>query len=254
MDRTGRVQAIDRAVLILRCFSERTRELSLGEITERLDINKSTLHGIISTLKYHGLIDQDERTQKYKLGLGLLELGAIVSNSMDINEIAEPYLDDLCAKLHETVHMCLLENRDVVYIAKKESDQSVRIITNIGSRIPAYCTGVGKALLANQPLESLELHLPDTLEKMAPNTVTDKAILKSDLEKIRSRGYAIDDEEYIPGLFCVAAPIFDRNGQAKYAISTSGPSVRMNPDKVEQAVALVREAAKEISKRLGYRE
>ncbi|ETA80494.1 IclR family transcriptional regulator [Youngiibacter fragilis] len=252
MDRTGRVQSIDRAVMVLKCFSEKEKELSLAEIAERLDINKSTIHGIISTLKYHGLIAQDERSQKYRLGLGLMELGAIVSNSMDVNEIAEPYLADLCNKLEETVHMCLLDDKDVVYIGKKESNQSIRIITKIGSRIPAYCTGVGKAILANLEHDEAERHLPENLDKKAPKTVTDKKELAIELSKIKSRGYSIDDEEYTQGLYCVAAPIFDRFGNVKYAISTSGPTIRMTDAKKDSAIKLVTEAAKEISRKLGY--
>ena len=254
MDRTGRVQSIDRAVMILKCFSERNRELSLAEIADRLDLNKSTLHGIISTLKHHNLMDQDERTQKYRLGLGLMELGAIVSNSMDVNEIAEPFLNDLCNRLDETVHMCLLDDKDVVYIGKKESNQSIRIITKIGARIPAYCTGVGKAILANLDEPEVDKHLPDKMIKSAPKTITDKVELKKEFAKIRERGYSTDDEEYTPGLSCVAAPIFDRSGRVRYAISTSGPSVRMTPEKVQEAIRLVTEAAMDISRKLGYEE
>lgn len=254
MAKLDRVQSIDRAVMILRCFTEKDRELSLAEISERLDLNKSTAHGIISTLKHHQLIDQDSSTQKYRLGLGLMELGAIVSNSLNVTKIAEPHLKDICEKLDETVHLCLLDNTDVVYIGKKESAQSIRIITNIGTRIPAYCTGVGKAILANLDEAEIIKHLPADLRKMTPNTITDKDELFNEFRNIKSRGFATDNEEYTLGLYCIAAPIFDRRGNVKYAISTSGPVMRMSRKKIDDAINLVTHAARDISKELGYTE
>lgn len=254
MAKTGRIQSIDRAVLILKCFNERNKELSLSDISEKLDINKSTIHGILSTLRYHGLIDQDNQTQKYKLGLGLMQLGATVSNSLDINHVSGKQLDYICSELNETVHMCILDGKDVVYIDKKESAQSIRIITNIGSRIPAYCTGVGKAILAFTDKNKLNEHIPAVFEKMTNNTITDRKLFMEELHRIRMNGIAIDDEEYVDGLYCVAAPIFDRDGKVKYAISTSGPIVRMTSKKVEYAKKLILEAAMVISKDLGYQD
>jgi len=249
----GRVQSIDRAAKVLECFTMSRTELSLGEISEILDINKSTLHGIISTLKDHNLIAQDIKSQKYKLGLGLLKFGSLVSESIDVNKIAEPILTKLCEQLNETVHMCVLDSKDVVYIGKKESEQSIRIITNIGARIPAYCTGVGKAILAYKDDKILTDHLPDRLESMTENTITDIDLLKEELRKTKKKGYSVDNEEYVEGLFCIAAPIFDQNGDVKYAISTSGPTLRMTKDKIEQAIAFVREAALQVSKEMGYK-
>lgn len=253
MKTNGRVQSIDRAANVLECFTKSKAELSLGEISEMLDINKSTLHGIISTLKDHDLIAQDVKTQKYRLGLGLLKFGAFVSESMDINKIAEPILTKLCNQLNETVHMCVLDNKDVVYIAKKESEQSIRIITNIGARIPAYCTGVGKAILAYKSDQTISNHLPEKLESMTENTITDITSLKEELIRTKNQGYSIDNEEYVKGLFCIAAPIFDQNGDVKYAISTSGPTMRMTEEKVERAIEYVREAAVQVSKEMGYK-
>ncbi|MGE5677775.1 MAG: IclR family transcriptional regulator [Pseudomonadota bacterium] len=254
MDNFKRIQAIDRAVMILKCFSEKRRELKLSDIADELGLNKSTVHGIISTLKYHGLIDQNEENQKYRLGLYILELGDIVSSSMDIREIASPVIRDLCSKADETVHLGALDNMDVVYIDKQESNQSMRIFTTIGTRNPAYCTGIGKAMLAYVDKEILIEQLPDRLEKFTDNTITDKSELLKELEAIRENGYAMDKEERIEGLTCVAASVFDQKGNAKYAISVSGPTIRMSKEKIEETIKLVKEATKEISYRLGYSE
>lgn len=252
--RTGRVQAIDRAVMILKLFSDERKELKLTDIADELDLNKSTVHGIISTLKYHGLIDQNEETQKYRLGLYLMELGDRVSNSLDIIEISNPIIKDLCSKIEETVHLGALDGPEVVYIDKKESNQSMRIFSAIGARNPAYCTGVGKAMLAYIDFDKLEEFLPNELVKLTPNTITDKKELAKELSQIREQGYALDNEENTVGLTCIAAPIFDKTGNAKYAISVSGPTVRMNYKQIEKAKELIINSAKEISVQLGYKD
>ncbi len=253
MSRTGRVQAIDRAVMILNCFNEDRKELKLSDISEILDLNKSTVHGIISTLKYHGLIDQDEETQKYRLGLYLMALGERVANSLDIIEISSPIIKELCIKAEETVHLGTLDNMEVVYIDKKESNQSMRIFSAIGARNPAYSTGIGKALLAYVGKEKLNKIIPDELEAYTANTITKKSDLLKELERIRQNGYSMDNEENNVGLTCIAAPVFDNHGFAKYAISVSGPTIRMNYKKIEETKELVVEAANEISKKLGYK-
>lgn len=253
MTRTGRVQAIDRAVMILNCFTNDRKELKLSDISDMLDLNKSTAHGIISTLRYHGLIDQDEDTQKYRLGLYLMTLGERVSNSLDIIEISNPIIKELCTKVDETVHLGTLDNMEVVYLDKTESHQSMRIVTTIGARIPAYCTGIGKAMLAYQDMEVLMEKLPENLKQYTPKTIPNRKALLEQLDEIRNVGYALDDEEHNIGLKCIAAPVFDYNGQAKYAISVSGPTVRMTDEKVQETIDIVLNIANEISNKLGYK-
>lgn len=255
MDKTGRVQAIDRAVQILQCFSEKRPELKLVEISDELGLNKSTVHGIISTLKYHGLIEQDEETQKYRLGVYLMQLGDLVSRSIDVVGIARPFITDICNQVEETVHLATLDNMEVVYIDKIESTQSMRIFSARGARNPAYCTGVGKAMLAYMDDYSLNKLLESNeLIGLTPKTITSREALLDDLAKIKKNGYAFDDEENAIGLTCLAAPIFDHTGHVKYGISVSGPTARMTEGKIEEAITIVKTAAKEISYKLGYKE
>lgn len=254
MDRTGRIQAIDRAIMILKCFSEKTPELKLSEIVEELDLNKSTVHGIISTLKYHGLIEQDEETQKYRLGVYLMELGDLVSKTIDVVNIARPYIVNLCNQVEETVHLGSLDKLEVIYIDKVESTQSMRIFTARGARNPGYCTGIGKAMLAYANNEILDALKQSELIGYTPNTITDKQKLIDEFENIRKLGYAIDNEEKNIGLTCVAAPIFNYSGEAKYGISISGPTARMTDEKINNIINLVKDATKEISFKLGYKK
>lgn len=254
MDRTGRVQSIDRAIQILNCFSEKRPELKLTEIAEELDLNKSTVHGIINTLKYHGLIDQDEESQKYRLGVTLMKLGDLASSSIDIIKFTRPYLVDICNQIEETVHLGTLDNLEVVYIDKIESTQSMRIASSRGTRNPAYCTGIGKSMLAYLDEKALEKLLKQDLVKYTDNTITDKDELLKELAKVRKAGYAFDNEENNIGLFCIAVPIFDHLGNANYAISVSGPSVRMTEEKIQLTKTLLEKACKEISHNIGYEE
>ncbi len=253
MERTGRVQSIDRAVQILNCFTEQRPELKLTEIAEELELNKSTVHGLINTLKYHGLIEQDEESQKYRLGLYLLQLAERAAGSIDVIGIARPHLVEICNKVDETIHIANLDGLEIVYIDKFESTHSMRIYTTRGSRNPAYCTGVGKAMLAFQDIDFLNKEIPIQMKKLTPNTLEYKGDLMKELEQIRKDGYALDREENVEGLFCVAVPIFDRLGQVHYGLSVSGPTVRMTEEKVQQTIHLLREAGAEISQKLGYR-
>lgn len=248
------VQSVDRAISILKCFNERKRELKLSEISDELCLNKSTVHGIINTLKLHGLIQQDEKTQKYKLGLYLIGLGELVVSSIDVRSIGYPIIEEICQILEETVHVGVLDCTDVVYIDKKECDNSVRISTKIGSRNPAYCTADGKVMISYLELKKQMLIVPDNIPKFTRNTITDKLELIEELGRIKERGYAIDNEEYETGLVCVAAPVFDHSGFVKYAISVTGPTIRMTEEKITESIKVLKDAAHKISFKIGYRK
>jgi len=246
------VQSVDRAIQILKLFSEDRKEMKLTEIANELDLNKSTVYGILSTLKYHGLIDQDEKTQKYRLGLYLMRLGNLVANSIDVINIAHPIIEEVSHRLNETVHLSKLDRLEIVYLDKVESNQSIRISTAIGTRKPAYCTGMGKVLLAFSDLNEVEKSLPDKLQAFTPNTVIDKKVLLEELRDIKKIGYAIDREESEIGLMCIAAPIFDYNGEVKYALSVSGPTPRITEERLEKIINIAKDAARKISYKLGY--
>lgn len=246
------MQSVDRAIQILKLFSEDRKEMKLTEIANELDLNKSTVYGILSTLKYHGLIDQDEKTQKYRLGLYLMRLGNLVANSIDVINIAHPIIEEVSHRLNETVHLSKLDRLEIVYLDKVESNQSIRISTAIGTRKPAYCTGMGKVLLAFSDLNEVEKSLPDKLQAFTPNTVIDKKVLLEELRDIKKIGYAIDREESEIGLMCIAAPIFDYNGEVKYALSVSGPTPRITEERLEKIINIAKDAARKISYKLGY--
>ncbi|HOT21187.1 MAG TPA: IclR family transcriptional regulator [Sedimentibacter sp.] len=247
-----RVQSIDRAVAILDCFSEEKKELKLSEISERLGLNKSTVHGIISTLKYHGFISQDEETQKYKLGIRFVQFGDLVINSMNIRNAAVPVIDAVCEKIEETVHVAMLDGLDVVWIEKRECTKSIKTSTKIGARLPAYTTADGKIIICYQNKDKIKNYLPKRIPQYTNNTITNKGEFIKKLEEMKKNGYAIDNEEYVEGLKCVAAPIFDHDGKVRFSLSTTGPAFRMNEERIKELIVIIKEAANEISHRIGY--
>ncbi len=248
-----RVQSIDRAVAILECFSENKRELKLSDIANMLDLNKSTVHGILNTLKYHRFIEQDEINQKYRLGTRFIVYSDLVVNSMDIINISYPVIEKLCEKIEETVHIAMLDGHDVVFIDKKECNKSIKTSTKIGARVKAYSTADGKIILCYLGKDKLKDCLPRNLKKLTPNTITDKQLFLEELNKIKKNGYAVDYEETVLGLVGIAAPIFDYTDSVKYSLSATVPSVRINEDKIKGYIEIIKTAANEISSRIGYK-
>jgi DNA-binding IclR family transcriptional regulator len=161
----------------------------------------------------------------------------------------------LVDRFQETVHLVIADGLDVVYIDKRESLQSMRIVSQVGLRLPAYCTGVGKAILAFIDEAELDRLLAGArLKSFTPHTITDKRMFKQHLQEVKRCGYALDNEEIIQGLRCVGAPIRDYSGKVVAALSVSGPSVRMGPARIEEIILATVQAAAEISHQLGYLE
>jgi DNA-binding IclR family transcriptional regulator len=246
------IQSIDRALQILESFSNEEKELGVTEIANRLDLHKSTVHGILTTLEYRGYIKKNVKTGKYQLGLKLLELGNLVHDSMDLISLAKPYLQELVNKHQETVHLVVYDRGEVIYIDKIEGKGAIKIMSRIGKRNPVHCTGVGKCLLAFREDHEIEMILKQDLKKYTVNTITDSEKLKEQILEIRKNGYAFDMEEIELGLRCIAAPIRDHRRKVVAAISLSGPSMRMDQERMQNLVTDVKKAADMISRNLGY--
>ena len=255
-DSSGRnIQSVSRALMIMELLSKCHNGEKLTVISQKLDLNKSTTHSLISTLEHMGYVQQDQETARYSLGLKLFELGQVVHANMDLRNIAMPFLRELALKFSETVHLAILSKDEIVYIDKVDTSRSIRIGSQIGGRNAAYCTGVGKVLLAGLS----DNELSDTLatvkfEKLTANTIADKEELLKHLVNIRNNGFAMDQEEIEVGLTCVAAPIKNHRGKVIAGISVSGPSSRMQADVFDLMTKDVMDTALQISRRLGYKE
>ncbi|WP_325529866.1 IclR family transcriptional regulator [Sporomusa sp.] len=248
------IQSIARAVSILDHLAANGNEDSLSNISRTIGLSKSTTYSIIATLEQLGLVQQDQTSARYSLGMKLFELGQIVHSSMDIRKLAVPPLRELVAKHGETAHLGVLSQGEVVYIDKVASLHSIGISSQIGGRNPAHCTGVGKMLISGLADEEVEKIVSEKkLKKFTEKTITDGAALQQHLQKIRQQGFAVDDEEIESGLRCIAAPIRDHRRKVIAAISLSGPTQRMNPEKLDQIIADVVDTANTISTQLGYK-
>jgi len=248
------VQVLDRALAALEVLASRESECSLAELCTTLKLNKSTVHRLMMVLEQHRVVDKNPDSGRYRLGLKLFEFGSKALGAVDLRRHAKPYLDRLQREFRETVFFCILDDGQVFYIEKIESQQSVRTACSVGSRAPAYCTAVGKAMLAELPdTEVSEVVRRWGLKAVTPNTITTASGLKAELKAIRARGYAIDNEEKEPGLRCVSAAIRGESGQLVAALSVSGPAFRVTKERAPEIGKAVMHAAAALSYELGYR-
>jgi len=247
-------QALRRALTILNTFAQGTPELSVTEISKSLSLPKGTVHRLLSCLKEENFIAQDEENAKYRLGWRLFELGSCVDALNLLKKKARPYLEELCEKSKETVHLAVLEGGDIFYIDKIMGTYRMTMITSVGLRLPSHVGGLGKALLAFLPETDLEKIIDGRgFKKFTKHTITDPHKLKEVLKKVKQNGYAIDHEEVEIGLTCVGVPIKDFTGKVVAAVSVSGPTLRMSKEMMPQYIRLAVDTGKKISSVLGFK-
>jgi DNA-binding IclR family transcriptional regulator len=250
--RRMRLSSVANAIRLTKAFSESEFEMGISALAARLGLAKSTVHRLATTLVEYDILEQNRETGKYRLGLALFELGTLVRRKMDAASASHNEITALGESTGETVQLALLDHLSVLYIRVRESKQAVRMSSSLGSRAPAHCTSVGKALLAYQPPELVAQVVENGLKRYTMNTITDPAALVEELASIRAKGYAVDDEEIEVGLRCVAAPIRDHSGHVVAAISVAAPVQRMTKKNIQSTVPGVVAAAEAISRRLGY--
>jgi IclR family KDG regulon transcriptional repressor len=249
------VKSVERAFAILERVSLAKRGAGITELASGLDMYKSTVHRVLSTLVRLGYVEQEESTGRYRLGYKLLELSSRLLDSLDVRREALPFLQEMADATNEVVHLVVLDQGQAVYIEKVEGSETIRMHSRVGHRAPVHCTGVGKAILAYLPEEKVrDIVRQYGLKPHTPNTITSEETLMNELEQIRQRGYALDLEENERGIHCIAAPIWDHRGDVVAAVSISGPAMRMQPERLEKLSSYVRDIGLRISARLGYRE
>jgi IclR family KDG regulon transcriptional repressor len=240
-DRKSRyvIQSVSRALELLKLFSEEP-DLSLTEISQRLSLSTSSVFRLLATLQAHGYLEQNPASRRYRLGVACLELGGTFLSQSDVRRRALPILRSLRDDCRETVHMGMLDGREVVYIEKLESLQPIGSMgSRIGARAPARCTALGKAMLAYRPEDEVRRLYPEPeLPQLTPSTITDLEELIKELDRIRERGYAIDEQENELGVKCIAVPIWDHLHNARVAVSVSGPAERISRAIAERGLVL----------------
>jgi DNA-binding IclR family transcriptional regulator len=206
-------------------------------------------------LERHKLIERNSVNGRYRLGLKLFELGTKAVSQLDLRERARPFLERLVLETSETVHLCILDDSEVVYLDKVEPTRSVRMATSVGRRNPAHCTAVGKAMMAYLSDAQVEAIVrKQGLRAMTANTITSFVELKRELSAVRERGYAIDNEEIEEGVRCVGSVVRNFSGEPLAAISISAPAFRLTKDKVKGISQPVVAAADALSAELGFKK
>jgi DNA-binding IclR family transcriptional regulator len=253
-EKNSHVQSVERALRLLELLADDGGEMSLTEVAGRLGWPKSTVHGILATLRDYRFVDQSAQNGRYRLGIRLFEFGHKVARNWEIREIGLPVIKKLNEQFGEMVQMAIEDNGEVLYIEKIDSTHIIRIVSDIGIRLPMHCSALGKILLAYlTPAEARRILVKSGMRRMTRNTITDPARMAEELAIIRKQGYAVDNQEIMEGLRCVAAPVRDKQGAVGYAISVSALAERMSGDYFEEVKQGVIESAAEISRLMGYR-
>ncbi|MGQ9629451.1 MAG: IclR family transcriptional regulator [bacterium] len=253
---SGGVPTLSRALDILELIEDKKRSLRAVEIQRSLNIPKSSLSRILRELIKRGYLRLNPETSKYELGYRLASLGGAFLENLDIRDSARSAMQDLLRNTRETVELAVLDGGDILYVDKLESTESIRLIARVGSRYSTlHASAVGKVFLSYMSEEDLQSFLKNIgLPKITDKTITDVLALREDLKRIRDRGFGYDDQECRVGVRRIAAPIFDHQGLVRAAIGIAGPTFRITPEKMPELGRMVKEAATDVSRRIGYRD
>ena len=228
------------------------RGISLNDASRHLSVSKSTAHRYLQTLEVLGVVERDQR-DCFHLGVKIIELSGAYNRNVSLIQQGWPTMKELASLTEETVHVAMSSGTEVVFVAKVDSTRPIGVGAKVGTRAPMHCTASGKAILSgDRDGRLLNEILKQGLEPRTDHTLTSPEELDRDLEEIRERGYAIDNQEYEMGVSCVSAPVSDYRREVVGAISVSAPATRLTGDRLREVGAWVRQAAREISQRMGY--
>ena len=243
--------SIDKTLSILEAIAQNAKGLSLADIVKSVGIPKTTAFRILEILTAREYVSWNQDNEKYSIGIKALEIGISGLVGQDIVDVSIPYLQELSATVGETSFLAVYNAGDVVYLYKAEGTSSIQTTARLGSRRPAYCTALGKVILANLSIEETDRVFEKKLTKFTEKTISDRLKLYEEFAHIRSDGYAVDDEGIEYGLYCLAVPVYNFTGAVIAAISVSGPIKRISENR-ERIIDELRSVGAVISKRLGY--
>ncbi|HCB06433.1 MAG TPA: IclR family transcriptional regulator [Nocardioides bacterium] len=248
----GGLSSVGNAARLLKAFLSREREIGVSELSRRLGLGKSTVHRLLTTLVQEGLVEKTD-SGGYRLGLTMFELGQVVQSHMDLHGAVGPVLAALREETHEGCQVGVLDGHEVVYIDRLESSQTLRLFNETGRRVPVHTTSSGKVLLAHLADDDLDRVLDVApLNQMTPKSITDPAALRTELSRIRARGWSEAVEEREIGVASIAAPVRDASGRVVAAISIGAPAARMGAQQRRRLAEVVVEAGEAASRRLGW--
>lgn len=248
----NRLSSVANAARVLKSFSPQQPTVGVTELAERLELSTSTVHRLLSTLADEGVLEQDAESGRYRFGLSVLDMAAAMPTQRPLHEAVLVSMTELRSRTGETVQVGVLDGRQVVYVERLDSPNTLRVFTELGRRADAHCNSSGKALLAFLPSAERDRLLSGwVLPARTEHTITSVAELRRHLQVIRRRGYAENREESEPGVVSVAAPIRDGTGRAVASLSLAGPSERMDQNRRAYADAVMA-LARTVSTQMGW--
>ena len=248
------IKSVNNALDLLEQFNRDRDELGVTELSNRLNLHKNNIFRLLATLETKGYIEQNKATENYRLGVKTLELGQTFIKQLGLVHPVKPFLKEIVKECNEMAYLGIIRQNSVVCLDVEESSQTVKVANRVGWRLPIHCTAIGKAQIAYVSEEELEkLGVLDNMGKFTENTIVDGAKFIKHLKEVAERGYALDNEEYNPGVRCVGAPVRDYTGRVVGGISVCGPSFRMTDELLKtKIIPVVKDAGEKVSKRLGF--
>ncbi len=246
-----RLSSVTTAIHLLKAFTKDDEDLGISELAKRLGVAKSTVHRLASALLEEDLLQQNTETGRYRLGIGLFLLGAMVRSRLDVATESRPLLNELREKTVENVRLAVLERNGVILLHDLEGPQSVRLRSATGQTRPAWCTAEGLVLLSGLREADLKRMLDQPRTQRTTRTIVDETELRNEIRQVKRNGYAIEDEIHDVGTRCIAAPIYNSEGRIIAAVGMAGPRTRVRRSQFGKLAQAVVSTADKISERLG---
>jgi DNA-binding IclR family transcriptional regulator len=250
-----RAKSALRALELLDVLAARREGMGFADLARALEVPKSSLHELLTVLVERSYVEYDAASRSYTLGIRTWENGQAYLRHHDLVSMARPVMEQVVHVLNETVQLAVLDGIENVYLAKVDCSHPLRLQSEVGRRLHAHGTGLGKVLLAALPEAECRARLARrALPSFTPRTITDPVQLLDELVRVRTRGFAVDDEEYTPGLRCVAVPVHGHQDTVVAALSVSIPVIRAEPVAMARALAALAVGSLEVAARLGCRQ
>lgn len=250
--RQGRVQSVERALRLLEVLSEDAEGYRLTDLSLQTGLSPSTVHRLLTTLEHRQFVQFDQTDSTWHVGRQAFQVGAAFSQQRNFVAPALPFLRQLRDQTRETANLGIVDDGEMVVLTQVESREIMRAITRVGGRAPLASSGMGKAILATYSPDDVTTYISQHgLQRLTPNSVQSAEELNKQLKLINTRGYAVDDEEYVTGLRCVAAVVHNHQGEALCAISVSGLPMRMTDDRLPEIGRIVADTARSLSTIIG---
>ena len=247
------VSSLAKGLRVMELLAE-CGEMSAATVGCHLGTSRAASHRFLTTLRDLGYVEKTE-AGRFRLTFKVVELGMRKLDGFEIRHIAHPFMQELALAFGETVNLGHWDSGSIMHLDKINSTEILRLDVGMGAQAPAYCTGLGKAVLAFLPEHTLDNYLASLdMVAMSPKTITTPEKLKAEIALIRKKGYAVDNEELTLGLRCVAAPVFDHTGLPSYALSVSGPSLRMTKARIKEITTKLLPICRQISHQIGAPE